>query len=129
MLSIYLTFSMDFNACLLMFSATFNSSYCGSPRQAIKFDTRIITLEDTKTSPRPSGFKIYKYCNNEFTRTFMSMKNITTIRTLFEMVVHLAWILMLVCWCLVPLSTILQLYRGSLWWRRPEDPEKTTVLL
>ena len=66
-----------------------SGSYCGSPRQAIKFDTRIITLEDTKTSPRPSGFKIYKYCNNEFTRTFISMKNITTIRTLFEMVVSI----------------------------------------
>ena len=66
-----------------------SGSYCGSPRQAIKFDTRIITFADTKTSPRPSGIKIYKYCNNEFTRTFISMKNITTIRTLFEMVVSI----------------------------------------
>ena len=33
--------------------------------------------------------------------------------------------------CLTPLSTIFQLYRGSklfFWWRKPENPEKTTDL-
>jgi len=69
-------------------------------------------------------FIMFVYC-------MTSTKHGSTLFTCLDISKAYLGLVGLVLWCLMPLSTIFQLYRGSqcYCWRKLEYPEKTTDLL